>query len=77
MSKIRWSVQVNLRAFEWMITLARRHFKKQEITNGELTEYMELLLLRQLQQTPEVDLSQSPYSQPKGVSNEQSEKRRI
>jgi len=77
MSKIRWSVQVNLRAFEWMITLARRHFKKQEITNGELTEYIELLLLRQLQQTPEVDLSQSPYSQPKGVSNEQSEKRRI
>lgn len=70
MSKIRWSVQVNLRAFEWMITLARRHFKKQEITNGELTEYIELLLLRQLQQTPEVDLSQSPYSQPKGVSNE-------
>lgn len=77
MSKVRWSVQVNLRAFEWMITLARRHFKKQEITNGELTEYIELLLLRQLQQTPEVDLSQSPYSQPKGVSNEQSEKRRI
>lgn len=77
MSKIRWSIQVNLRAFEWMITLARRHFKKQEITNGELTEYIELLLLRQLEQLPEVDLSQSPYSQPKGVSNEQSEKRRI
>jgi hypothetical protein len=39
------------------------------IGNRDITECIEILLLRQLHQTLGVDLSQSPYSEPKGVSN--------
>lgn len=70
MSKVRWNIEINTRAFERVITLTRKHVKKKDITNKDVTEFIEQLLLRQLQQTPGVDLSQSPYSQPQGVSNE-------
>lgn len=33
------------------------------------SQYIKQVLLRHLEQLPEVDLSQSPYSKPKGVSN--------
>ncbi len=33
------------------------------------SQYIKQVMLRHLQQTPEIDLSQSPYSKPKGVSN--------
>jgi len=33
------------------------------------SQYMEQVLLRNLQQTPGIDLSQSSSSKPKGVSN--------
>lgn len=69
MSKIRWSVEINTRVFEWIVTLTRQHFENYNIDNRDLTEMIEILLLRQLQHTPGVDLSRSPYSEPKGVSN--------
>lgn len=35
----------------------------------KLPNYIATVLLRHLEQLPEVDLSQSPYSEPKGDSN--------
>ena len=69
MSNIRWSIEVNTRAFQWIVTLAGKYYVRQNVTNGDVTEFINILLLRQLTQTPGVDLSQSPYSEPKGVSN--------
>lgn len=53
---------LNVRAAVWIHYLALKE-------NVSPSKYIEQVLLRHLAQTPEVDLSQSPYSQPKGVSN--------
>jgi len=65
MSKVQWTVFINKRAFEWIIRL------KQKTGSRSIQSMIEILLLRQLEHTPGVDLSQSPYSEPKGVSDEQ------
>lgn len=53
---------LNVRAAVWIHYLALKE-------NISPSKYMEQVLLRHLEQLPEVDLSQSPYSKPKGVSN--------
>ena len=62
MAKISISCLVNARVAIWIHYLALQE-------NVPPSKYMEQVLLRHLETLPEVDLSQSPYSQPKGVSN--------
>lgn len=55
-------VPVNTRAALWLHFLARQ--------KGQITaKYVNQVLLKHLNETPGVDLSQSPYSEPKGVSD--------
>lgn len=54
--------QVNARAAMWLHYLAEQKRMK-------LKPYLNQVLLKHLEHTPGVDLSQSPYSKPKGVSN--------
>lgn len=62
MARIPITCFLNARAAIWLHYLALQE-------NQSTSEYMNQVLLRHLEQLPEVDLSQSPYSQPKGVSN--------
>jgi len=51
----------------WLIHLAK---KNHQTTHA----YIQQVLLRHLYTTPGIDLSQSPSSEPKGVSNEQEDR---
>lgn len=62
MATMRMSFTINTRAGIWL------HYLGEESGIGA-SDYIEQVLLKHLQQTPGVDLSQSPYSEPKGVSN--------
>jgi hypothetical protein len=62
MAQSRISFNINVRAKIWLEFLG---YQQKLI----LPKYIEHVLLRHLEQLPEVDLSQSPYSEPKGVSN--------
>lgn len=62
MSKIPTVITLNTRALLWIQYLASEHRQSSQV-------YIEQVLLRHLETIPEVDLSQSPYSQPKGASN--------
>lgn len=62
MAQTRISFNINVRAMIWLDWKAKRSGMK-------LPNYIATVLLRHLEQLPEVDLSQSPYSEPKGVSN--------
>lgn len=62
MSKVPIRIHLNTRALIWI------HFLAQKSKVSSL-KYIEMVLLRHLEQTPEIDLSRSPYSEPKGVSN--------
>ena len=62
MALIQIHVQINARAALWLHFLARQ--KKQTAS-----KYTNQVLLKHLHEQPGVDLSQSPYSEPKGVSN--------
>ena len=62
MAVIRIPLLLNVRAVLWYKELARR----KDISTVQL---MNQVLLKHLEQTPGVDLSQSPYSEPKGVSD--------
>jgi len=60
-AKIPITCILNARAAIWIHYLALEE-------NKSPSEYMSQVLLRHLANKPGVDLSQSPYSQPKGVS---------
>ena len=62
MAKITLTCSMNVRVAVWIHYLA---FQKKESTS----KYIETVLLRHLNQLPGADLSRSPYSEPKGVSN--------
>lgn len=62
MALIQIHVQINARAALWLHFLAQQ--KKQTVA-----KYTNQVLLKHLEHTPGIDLSQSPYSEPKGVSN--------
>lgn len=62
MALIQMHVQINARAAIWLHYLA-------EQKRMRLKPYLNQVLLKHLEHTPGVDLSQSPYSEPKGVSN--------
>lgn len=62
MALVQMHVLVNARAAIWLHFLAQQ--KKQSVA-----KYTNQVLLKHLNETPGVDLSQSPYSKPKGVSN--------
>lgn len=68
MAQSRISFNINVRAKIWLEFLG---YQQKMI----LPKYIEQVLLRHLEQTPGVDLSQSPYSQPKGVSNGKQDER--
>lgn len=62
MALITTHVVINTRAALWLHFLAKQ--------KGEHTsKYANQVLLKHLEHTSGVDLSQSPYSEPKGVSN--------
>lgn len=63
MSKVRVYIEIPSRAFEWI-----RYISGADAYTS-LSKFIVELLLRQLEHTPGVDLSQSPYSKPKGASN--------
>lgn len=62
MARIPITCLLNARAAIWLHYLALQE-------NQSTSEYMNQVLLRHLQQTQGVDLSQSPHSEPKGESN--------
>lgn len=62
MAKITLPCLVNARVAVWIHYLALQE-------DCSTSQYIEQVLLRHLQHTPGVDLSRSPYSQPKGDSN--------
>ncbi len=62
MAQTRISFNINVRAMIWLDWQAKRNGMK-------LPNYIAMVLLRHLEQLPEIDLSRSPYSEPKGVSN--------
>ncbi len=62
MSKVLILVTVNTKAYLWAQSIALKN-------KTTTAKYVEKVLLRHLAQSPGVDLSQSPYSEPKGVSN--------
>lgn len=57
MSKVVVHLSVNTRAYNWI-----KHLTYKEKVSS-VRVYMEQVLLRHLEQHPEVDLSQSPFSQ--------------
>ena len=62
MAVIRVPVVLNVRAALWLrYVSAKKKMKVQDYAGG--------VLLKHLYQTPGVDLSQSPFSEPKGVSD--------
>jgi len=63
MAKIRTAFCLNARAMIWL------HFLANQTHHKSTMSYVEAVLLRHLEQTPGVDLSRSPYSEPKGVSD--------
>jgi hypothetical protein len=62
MALIQIHALINARAAIWLHYLA----EQKRLT---MKSYLNQVLLKHLEQTPGVDLSQSPYSEPKGVSN--------
>jgi hypothetical protein len=62
MAKITLPCLVNARVAIWIHYLS---FQQGQSTS----QYIQNVLLRHLQQSPGVDLSRSPYSEPKGVSD--------
>lgn len=62
MAQMRFFFNINCHAGLWLEFLAR------QATVSTIT-YINQVLLKHLEHTPGVDLSQSPYSKPKGVSN--------
>lgn len=62
MAKVGFTIYLPTRAAIWL------HYISDSRRQRTYT-YIETVLLRHLEQLPEVDLSRSPYSQPKGVSN--------
>lgn len=62
MAVVKLTLTMNVRGALWFHKLAKD-------AGLSTTAYMNQVLLKHLNQTPGIDLSQSPYSQPKGVSN--------
>lgn len=56
-------LEINTRAFLWLLRLTKEHHCR------NVNKYLETVILRHLEQQSEVDLRQSPCSEPKGVSN--------
>lgn len=67
MAQMRFFFNINCRAGLWLEFLARQS------TVSTIT-YINQVLLKHLHEQPGVDLSQSPYSEPKGVSNGEEER---
>jgi len=66
MSKVRICIELNYRAYEWI-----KHLSDKESYTG-IVKYISGLLLRHLEQTPGVDLSQSPFTQQGGSDGKDS-----
>lgn len=62
-STVKIVIEINTRAYEWLKWLTKGH-------RGGVKYYANLVLLRHLEQLPGVDLSQSPFSEPIGGSDE-------
>lgn len=63
MSKVRICIELNYRAYEWI-----KYLSDKESYTG-IAKYISGLLLRHLEHTPGVDLSQSPFTSIQGGSD--------
>ena len=64
MAVMKVVLHINVRAVLWYQVLSRRK-------RISISQLMNEVLLKHLHQTPGIDLSQSPSSEPKGVSDGQ------
>jgi len=62
-SVVRVWIEINYRAFQWY----QAHYKCKTVS--ETSQAMTRVLLRNLQQQSGIDLSRSPFSEPKGESD--------
>lgn len=67
MAKMLLGVGLPIRSYLWLEFLAK-------LENRKTSDYAQQVLLRHLLQHPVVDLSRSPFSEPKGVSDGTKEK---